>query len=142
MDFFVSIVVLELFYLIREGCGCGKPIFLASSEVVAILYFQGLLICTILYSPFFAWLAPILFYLRFKYSFHTLKAHKEAPTESSTTPDTEGFIMIFYIVTLLIVFTYYVVYMDWDGYGRTCGPYTSEELPSDELFDYLEDIPV
>jgi len=142
MDFFITLVLLEIFYLIYDGCGCTKPLFLVSSEVVGILYFQGLIICTILYCPLFAWISPFLFYIRFKHCFHVLKVHKRAPTESSTTPDTEGFIMIFYIFTLLIVFVYYMTFMDGDYYERTCGPFVKDERPSEELFGYLRDIPV
>jgi len=140
-DFILSTVWSELMLWAYEILGWPRYDISVSSEVVRILYFQGITFCTLMYYPFFAWLAPILLYIRFKYSLYALEKHKKAPQESSSSPDTESFLMIFYLITLIVAIAYYGMFIQQES-KSTCGPLKDAGIPADLTFAYLMSYPI
>ncbi len=79
-------MILEIIHWLRYLLGMKKLVFVVSAEAVSILYFQGVVFCTLLFYPYFALVVPFIYYLRFKYIAYILRVHREVTVESSSSP--------------------------------------------------------
>lgn len=81
-EFFVGIVMTEIMNWVKRIFSSNKTEFSTSEETVSLLYFQSLVWISLLFYPFLIIIMPLIFYIRFKYSYYVFHYHRRVPNES------------------------------------------------------------